>query len=209
MKTEQELSVLANDPELKRRRRALVDPTRARVVALLGDSDGMTAKELAARLGVRPNRLYYHLRVLEEAGVIGVADMKVVGRAAEQVYRVVYTGMLVLDPHDPTELATMLAASLEVSRVRAEDTLYEHAAADGADEVPVVMWSSRSFPTSHDEVEELTGRLEALYREFEERGRRLLEDRDAPEASRCTLSWLVVEQPPARATTERKLDETS
>ena len=69
------LDALATDEAMQVRRRAVADPTRMRILGLLGDSDGgMTANELGDRLAMNPNRLYYHLRMLEEAGVIGVVD---------------------------------------------------------------------------------------------------------------------------------------
>ena len=39
-----------------------------------------------------PNRLYYHLRTMEETGLIGVVGSEVVGRFAERVYGARFLG---------------------------------------------------------------------------------------------------------------------
>ncbi|XBB66466.1 metalloregulator ArsR/SmtB family transcription factor [Nocardioides sp. WV_118_6] len=60
------------DAELARRvevHAALADPTRLRVVDLLGAGDAASS-ELSARLGTPSNLLAHHLKILEAAGVI-------------------------------------------------------------------------------------------------------------------------------------------
>jgi len=47
----------------------------------------MTAKELAAHLGTVPTKLYYHLNILESAGIIRVAEERIVSGIVERSYR--------------------------------------------------------------------------------------------------------------------------
>ena len=47
----------------------------------------MTAKELAGHLGTVPTKLYYHLNILESAGIIRVAEERIVSGIVERSYR--------------------------------------------------------------------------------------------------------------------------
>lgn len=66
-------------------RRGLSDPVRLRILEALWEGP-RTAKALGAALGTVPNRLYYHLRAMEAAGLITVVGAEVAGRFAERVY---------------------------------------------------------------------------------------------------------------------------
>jgi len=67
---------------------ALVDSQRHRIVTMLMD-EPLTAKEIAARLGIGRTRLYYHLDLLERHGLIRVADTRVVSGIVERTFRAV------------------------------------------------------------------------------------------------------------------------
>ena len=164
-----------------------------RILGLLNDSDGgMTANELGERVGMNPNRLYYHLRILESAGVIGVVDTRASGRMVERVYDQIYRGRFIWDAEQPLELAMYLAASLEVSRMGAEEALFEQARRIAAQESPpVVTWGTPSFATTHDEIAEFTKRVDALQMEFRERATKLSDD---DRTSQLRFTWLVYEQ---------------
>ena len=181
---------LAKDEAMQKRRRATADPLRMRIVGLIGDSQGMTAKDLADRLRIEPNRLYYHLRILEDAGVIGVVDHRVVGKLAERVYGMVYRGRYIFDATDPADMAMNLSAILEITKVDAEEVLYEQARkVEAGEQPPVVIWGRLSFATTRDEIVEFEKRLDALRMEFRERATELHGDRGLF----CT--WVVYEQP--------------
>jgi DNA-binding transcriptional ArsR family regulator len=187
------LNTLANDEAMKARRQAIIDPLRMRILGLLNDSDGgLTANELGERIGMNPNRLYYHLRILENAGVIGVVDTRASGRMVERVYDQIYRGRFIWDAEQPLELAMYLGASLEVSRMGAEEALFEQArriATQGSP--PVVTWGSPSFATTHDEITEFVKRVDALQMEFRERATKLGDDE---RTRQLRFTWLVYEQ---------------
>jgi len=65
--------------------RALSDPVRLRILESLWEGP-KTARALAGAVGMIPNRLYYHLRALEAAGVVKVVDAEATARGAERVY---------------------------------------------------------------------------------------------------------------------------
>lgn len=93
------------------------------------------AKELARELGVNPNGLYYHLRIMEDAGLISVADPQTPGRVSERLYVAGdLTQRVIWDSKDPLEMSTYMAATLEAGKVGAEDAIYQMARDLEADE---------------------------------------------------------------------------
>jgi DNA-binding transcriptional ArsR family regulator len=95
--------------------RALADPLRIRLLECLWGRP-QSAKELAAWAGLPPDRLYYHLAQLEQAGLIEVAEYRrLPGGKVERVYR----PTSVEPPGDeatPLEIAAFLGAMLEATR---------------------------------------------------------------------------------------------
>lgn len=102
-------------PGLRPVHRALADPLRIRLLeALWGHPQ--SAKELAEWAGMAPDRLYYHLAQLEQAGLIEIVEYRrLLGGKVERVYR----PMPIEPPGDevtPLELSDFLGATLEATR---------------------------------------------------------------------------------------------
>ena len=53
----------------------LADPVRLQIFELLTESN-RTVKDLAEIIGLAPDRLYYHLNLLQEAGLVEVAELR-------------------------------------------------------------------------------------------------------------------------------------
>ena len=70
--------------------RALADPLRIEILDVMGQHPirSWTAKELAGRIGGSQTRLYRHLALLEERGLIRVASTRVVSGITERRYQV-------------------------------------------------------------------------------------------------------------------------
>jgi DNA-binding transcriptional ArsR family regulator len=66
--------------------KAISDPLRLRILLVFSDDAPRTVKEIAAELGVEPTRLYYHIRILEKAGMIRVASQRMVSGIEEKTY---------------------------------------------------------------------------------------------------------------------------
>lgn len=64
----------------------LTDPFRSRLLDLLR-SRAQTAKELAKILDLSPKKLYYHLKLLEEHGLIRIVGTRIVSGILEKSYR--------------------------------------------------------------------------------------------------------------------------
>jgi DNA-binding transcriptional ArsR family regulator len=78
------------------RARVLLDPERRRLIEALAQQPD-SASGLARRLGESRQRLNYHLRLLEEAGHVELAEERVKGSRPERVMRLV-ARRYVLDP---------------------------------------------------------------------------------------------------------------
>lgn len=63
----------------------VTDPIRTRLLGLFA-SEPLTVQEVAAQLKVPVTRLYYHVHLLEEMGLIQVVDSYPVGGTVEKVY---------------------------------------------------------------------------------------------------------------------------
>ena len=76
---------------------AVVSPVRHQLLRTLGALGPVTVKELAERMGRSPESLYYHVRALEEVGLLEQVDERRRRGRAEAVYATV-ARTLVTDP---------------------------------------------------------------------------------------------------------------
>lgn len=68
--------------------RAYMQPTRQRILTLLRSSqEGMTAKQVADRLGIAPSSAGHHLRVLQEIGLVEPAGTRLVHGFTARYFR--------------------------------------------------------------------------------------------------------------------------
>ena len=103
------------EPRLQAVHRALADPLRIRLYELLVLRP-QSAKELARRVGLPPDRLYHHLAQLEKGKLIEIAEYRpLAGGKVERVYAPTAVEPLV-DDASPAEVARMLSAALETTR---------------------------------------------------------------------------------------------
>lgn len=78
----QEVFVIPDLETLK----TIADPLRTQILERLVTRP-QTVKEIAAKLGLAPSRLYYHINLLEEHGLIQVVDQRLVANLVEKLYR--------------------------------------------------------------------------------------------------------------------------
>ena len=146
--------------------RALVDSQRHRIVMLLVD-EPLTATDLAERLGIGRTRLYYHLGILAQHGLIQIVDTRMVSGITERTYRAVAHRFRV----DRALLASR-ASEAQISDAQASildevarDLRARAASAKQAEDADVLV--SRAFLCLNDERRaELRARLVALLEEY-------------------------------------------
>ena len=158
--------VVSDVPTLK----AMADPLRLQILIELGD-DTRTVKEVAATLGVRPTRLYYHFKILEQSGLIRVADRRMVSGIEERSYESVAESTTIAPEVIPSGVKKgVVGALLNVVRAELELALVSGSMVIGDPEGPVPILSMTALQLSPAEVEELQKRLRAIVEEFGDRG---------------------------------------
>jgi DNA-binding transcriptional ArsR family regulator len=153
--------------------KALADPTRLAILrALSRDRVPKAAKELAEDLGQPQTKLYRHLKVLQEAGLIEAAETRVVSGIVETRYRAMQAGVAI-DPSahfDETReaMARIIAGNLDDYRERLLRSLDdEELAANPADLKNRGKIMNLSATISVEHAEEFQRRLEALADDFD------------------------------------------
>ncbi len=73
------------DEQLRRRHRALADPSRARILAELADAGPLDARALAGRVDLHVNTVRVHLSALADAGLVDSETLPPAGRGRPRV----------------------------------------------------------------------------------------------------------------------------
>lgn len=159
--------------------KALADPTRLAILRALMDDRGrgplvMSAKELAEELGEPQTKLYRHLKVLEAAGLIEVAETRLVSGIVETRYRAAQTDIRVdtdaAGAEADEEVVAMIDAGLENYRSRLVGNGRRggfplHGSDPDAPRIGGAFMSGFRLPA--DKAAELDRRLHALLKELE------------------------------------------
>ena len=170
------------------------DPLRIRIDhALRYPARQLTAKELAARLGVTPNSLYYHLRKMEEVGLVKVVEERPAGRVTERVYAA-DEYMVQLDPAKPEQLAALCKSLIALAQTRVIDATYRYAEDPNNTVMPIV--TSPALVTSKAEAEAFKKRVNDLQMEFRQRAKDVLGTGPIPE------DWIYLESTNIFSTSE-------
>lgn len=67
---------------------AIASPHRLEIITVLGELGKASIAEIARCLGRTPHSLYYHVKMLEKAGVVVAAEIRRRGRRDEQLWKV-------------------------------------------------------------------------------------------------------------------------
>lgn len=147
--------------------KAFGDPLRLRLLILLDRPH--TAKEAAAELEVPVTRLYYHLQLLEDRGLIRVVRRKKVSGIEQRTYQSVARGWTIAPDvaAGSLESAGVLAALLNLVHAELAFALHEDPETPiGAGRSPVPILGLNRLALSPHQVEELTARLRELLEEY-------------------------------------------
>jgi len=151
------------EPRLQAVHRALADPLRIRLFELLVLRP-QSAKELAVRVGLRPDRLYHHLAQLEEGKLIEIAEYRpLAGGKVERVYAPTAVEPLV-DDASPADVARLLGAALETTRA----DINAATLAKEAGEERLISLSRTGVRLSAPHLAELRAAIEDLLRQARE-----------------------------------------
>lgn len=154
--------------------RVVSDKLRAQIIDLLR-AGPHTVKQLARALNLSPKKLYYHVNMLEQHGLIRVVQTRLTSGIVEKTYRA--TAYIFLFDKDvfaatnspgDTTLNPMLAMMFEATQHQLEQSMQD-GLIDESSTAPqrrlLAEWSlSRLSPA---QAEDFYARLEALLNEFE------------------------------------------
>lgn len=135
-----------------------------------------TVKEVAHMLGTSPSKLYYHVNLLEEHGLLVVTDTRIVSGIIEKQYQAaartfrVKAGLLSPSPEDGNAgLEAMLSHFFDQTKEEARRSVRANVVQLGADAPPhLKLYMSTSLITlSREQAVEFYRRLGELAQEFE------------------------------------------
>jgi DNA-binding transcriptional ArsR family regulator len=154
----------------------IANPLRFQIVECL-HSEPLTVKQVAEKLGLSANKLYYHVKQLEMHGFIEVAETRVVSNIIEKVYRAA-AAEIEIDPalctvatdEGKERISSVITTMIDTTR---EDLVRSLEASDlereqGGEGQPRRAYLDRStVRIDKARVQEFRSRLAALMKEFE------------------------------------------
>lgn len=153
------------------------DPLRQKIIETLMDS-AKTVKQIAGELALAPTKLYYHVNLLDEHGLIRVTETRVISGIIEKQYRASARNFAIqrtlLSPGSSGRsegLRTALDALIAPMRDEIERGVAS-GVIDTSDDAPnarkLRVWRAMSRMTP-DQAEAFYARLETLIEEFDSR----------------------------------------
>jgi len=91
-----------------RQQKVLTSPIRLEILGQFTSPGGMSIAEVAARMGRSPGSLYYHFRILEEAGILRQAGMRSGIKKGETLFEPVARSFEYPAPKSEPSLRTLL-----------------------------------------------------------------------------------------------------
>jgi DNA-binding transcriptional ArsR family regulator len=145
--------------------KVLADPVRLRIHFEL--EQPRTVKELAAALDMPQTRLYYHVKLLERAGLITVVSRRTVSGIEERTYRTAATSTLV-SPALGAELAETgaVAALLQMAAAQLEIAFQDSEHPIGHPESSVIGLNMGAVKLRPDQVEEFQTKIFGVLAEY-------------------------------------------
>jgi len=156
--------------------KVVADPLRSQIFECVL-SEPLTVKQIAARLGLSANKLYYHVNLLERHGLIRVVEERVMSNIIERVYRVTATSLEVgpalccfTTGEDREHMYEVFVSPLDATREDMLNSLEARARQleEGARQRPRRALISREVSRIDGvRASEFLARLESLTQEFE------------------------------------------
>lgn len=171
----------------------LADPTRHEIIELVMTPRSVT--EIAEAMRVPRTRLYHHVKLLEEAGMITVVETRQVGAIQEKVYQVSAKSFRPSEAFLATSDARTQAEAVMAAVLSSTRADFVRAADEGLfslrdDKTSRKIALGRRFTRLRPEhLHDLVTRLEELLEEF---------DSDTPEEGAIAVSILHVVHPSSR-----------
>lgn len=161
---------------LDARRRALSDPLRLRVRESVATRP-KTVKQIAEDLSVLPNRLYYHLRILESAKLLEVVGTTSEGRMTERLYGPAGGDFgNELAGEDPAEKAIFFASVLEATKAELTSIVLDDS--DAQPDAPHASLFRGVVVATREDISEFWNELNGLIESYNAKARERLEKQE-------------------------------
>lgn len=161
---------IENQAQLK----ALAEPIKAQIVESLISKGELSVRAMADCLGFSAPRLHYHVRRLEELGLIAVSGQRQVGNLVERIYRAAARDFVVdsrlLGQGSGENLETAAAATFAVAEADMQRSIAARAAEKARDPGSPQRWfaaTRRVLRMGPDRAKALQERLEAFLAELD------------------------------------------
>jgi DNA-binding transcriptional ArsR family regulator len=154
--------------------KVLSDPLRLQLIELMGD-EPRTVKQVAQQLDMTPNKLYYHVRLLEDHGLIRVVETRIVSGIVEKHYQTAAKEITVADgllsiskPEDEGEIDALVSSILDGAKADFKRSLQVRA----RDSIPSEMRYSSNITRemarlTREQARTICEKLVELVKEFE------------------------------------------
>ena len=162
--------LIINKPETLK---VIADPARLRIMDLL-IAEPRTVKQLAAALGVALSKMYYHINLLEEHGLIRVVSTRMVSNLMEKLYQAsaysfnVDKSLLTFNDTEISEGEAMLNTVFDLAKSEIKQSVMAGLIETSAD-APIhrtVMLNMAGARLRPEQAEEFYARLKVLLEEF-------------------------------------------
>jgi predicted ArsR family transcriptional regulator len=163
--------VVINDLETLK---VLSDPLRMQIIELMS-YQARTVKQLAKELGTTPHKLYYHVKLLEDHGLIRVAETRMVSGIVEKHYQIVAKDIVVADgllsvskPERKSDVESLISSILDGSKADFIRSLRVRTDEDIQVGERHSSYATREIASlTREQAKAIYERLEELVREFE------------------------------------------
>jgi len=156
--------------------RALVDPIRVRMMeVLLRESRPMTVKQVADALEEKPHRLYHHMAVLEQAGLVKLVDVVIKSGIAEKYYQPtveslrIDAGLFHKQMIPDVEFYQLMVANLDALLARIRRSI-EQGLLNTRTSPPAIFRFSKPIRLSREQAEMLHQKIGEFYEQLREQG---------------------------------------
>ena len=165
MPTRRLKKLILSDPK---RFRVLSSPRRVEIVSSLGDAGPASISQLARRLGLSSHSLYYHVHMLEKAGILKVREVRK-GRRREEAIYVLAADRILLDPRavplsGPEEARKSLDSILRMTSREVYQALQSEAKEKGESDVYAVRFKARLSKIALRRLNRYLHRIEKILR---------------------------------------------
>jgi DNA-binding transcriptional ArsR family regulator len=191
-------------------RRAFADPIRVRVREVLA-AHPRTAKQLAEDVGMEANRLYYHLRLLEQAGLIEVIGREASGRLAEKVYAATDASFgNELPGDDPADTVSFFHSLLDATKADLTEVVVSRAEQRLRGDVEMQARVLKGVLFAGDaDIAAFVERVEAAIAELDEAARSQLESHGEKTMKTFPFTFVIYEQPARRGRPDSETPATA